>query len=135
MSWHAPSAIDHPLSLFILDSMTSNRVNDRDGHAAGDDALRAAAQVIRESLRSIDIPARYGGEEFLVILPETEIAGAQVVGERIRRAIEQTGVTTVSIGVAERHPDRSDSASLIDAADQALFVAKRTGKNRIVLAS
>lgn len=60
---------DHPLSLLLLDLDDFKHVNDRDGHAAGDDALRAAAQVIRESLRSIDIPARYGGEEFLVILP------------------------------------------------------------------
>ncbi len=127
----------HALSLLMIDIDDFKQVNDRFGHGTGDESLRATARAIESSVRSIDIAARYGGEEFAVILPETSADGAVVVAERIRRANESSTVpveTTVSIGGAEVDPSDADGSRLIAAADAALYVAKRSGKNRVELA-
>ena len=124
---------DHSLSLLMIDLDDFKSINDRFGHAAGDEALRATAKSIEGSIRSIDLAGRYGGEEFLVILPETATPGAEIVAERIRSWVEQTGEITVSIGLASLDGETSNPAALIGAADAALYEAKRAGKNRIAL--
>lgn len=129
-----------PLSLLLLDVDHFKVINDTHGHLVGDEVLRAAAGRIRQVLRPIDQAARYGGEEFAMILPETEGAGACALAERIRAAIAAqpfaTGGApsvdlTVSIGIATcpEHADRDQA--LLAAADQALYAAKQTGRNRV----
>jgi diguanylate cyclase (GGDEF)-like protein len=140
-----------PVSLIMLDLDHFKRVNDRYGHQAGDLVLRQAADLLRGSLRDPDIPARYGGEEFAVILPKTHVQGALAVAERIWRAIgnktfrhalgEGPGASppvelrvTVSIGVAFfPSKDITSSELLVKFADEALYQAKRSGRNSICL--
>jgi diguanylate cyclase (GGDEF)-like protein len=124
----------HAMSLLLIDLDDFKAINDRFGHAQGDEALRQVAQTIDASIRSIDAAGRFGGEEFLVLLPETDVHGALVVAERIRDSVEEMGLATVSIGVAERGTDLSERAQLVAAADEALYRAKRAGKNRAELA-
>jgi len=124
----------HPLSVLMIDLDDFKAINDRYGHSAGDDTLRDVARAITRSVRSIDVPGRYGGEEFLVILPETAITGAATVAERIRDAVEQMGMTTASVGLADLIAEDTTGAELVVRADAALYKAKRTGKNRVVLA-
>jgi len=123
----------HSLTLLMIDLDDFKSINDRFGHAAGDEALRKTANAIQRSIRSIDLAGRYGGEEFLVILPETASSGAEIVAERIRAWVEQTGESTVSIGLASLDSDTSGPAALVQDADTALYEAKRAGKNRIAL--
>jgi len=119
--------------------------NDHYGHQRGDDGLRKIAQTIASSARRPpDIVARYGGEEFALILNDTDLHGAQVVAERIRLAVENlqiphlaadTGVVTVSLGVAAQHVlQGGDASSLVAAADEALYLAKRRGRNQTCVA-
>jgi diguanylate cyclase (GGDEF)-like protein len=131
----------HPLSAMMLDVDNFKKINDRYGHAAGDQVLRAIATQFRSTLRSVDVVGRYGGEEIVVLLPETERDGARQVAERLRQNLAQTAVPidggtlliTASLGVATREPgDEIDLETLIDCADQALYIAKQTGKNRVV---
>lgn len=129
------------LGLFDLDNFKS--LNDTYGHQAGDQILRAAAAVVRNNMRSADLAGRYGGEEFAFILPRTGGAEAVHVAERIRRDIEALEVRvgdrlvriSTSIGVAS-YPESGtdDVGALIARADQALYEAKRRGKNRVVAA-
>ncbi|MDO8680805.1 MAG: diguanylate cyclase [Acidobacteriota bacterium] len=133
---------DRPLSLLMLDLDHFKRVNDTYGHPAGDEVLRAIAARIRAEIRPTDRAARYGGEEFVAILPETPAAGARVVAERMRRAVagapfrlpdgREIGVT-VSIGVLCCPDDANGSQRVVEHADQALYIAKETGRNRVVL--
>jgi diguanylate cyclase (GGDEF)-like protein len=131
----------HPLSIIMLDVDNFKKINDRYGHAAGDQVLRVIAAQCRDALRSVDIVGRYGGEEMVVMLPETEREGARQVAERLRQSLAQTAVPldsgmlliTSSLGVATRDPgDDIDLETLIDCADQALYIAKQTGKNRVI---
>lgn len=127
----------HSLSLLMLDLDDFKRVNDTWGHQQGDHALSDVASIIQRSLRSIDIAARHGGEEFVVILPETAVDGAQIVAERIRSEIERSDRSiplSVSIGASELSPDEPSASALILRADSALYLAKRSGKNRVELA-
>ena len=130
------------LALIVADLDDFKRVNDRYGHLAGDEVLRTFAEILREQVREIDVPARYGGEEFAVLLPQTDLEGAEQVAERIRaslaeRAIEASpGIfvrVTASVGVAA-FPDEPTEDALVAAADRALYGAKAAGKNRVVLA-
>ena len=114
-------------------------LNDVHGHDAGDRALRLFARVVRDSVRPIDVPARYGGEEFVIVLPDCSIDNAFTVIERIRSQL-RGGLAnatvppfTVSFGVAASEPGLTFSQTL-EAADQALLCAKRTGRDRIVIA-
>ena len=133
----------HPCALVIVDLDDFKQVNDLHGHEAGDDALVTVAERLRESVRAADTVARLGGEEFALLLPETDLPGALVVAERARMAFEAAGVrtkegdrltVTASFGVAD-FPASRDRATLMREADQALYTAKRLGKNRVVAAT
>ncbi|WP_051260983.1 sensor domain-containing diguanylate cyclase [Desulfovibrio inopinatus] len=129
-----------PLSLIMLDIDHFKMINDAYGHEAGDRALRAFADIIRKSLREIDIFGRLGGEEFAVALPITTQDGAAIAAERLRRAVSTLRITahpepfsfTVSLGVAQL--DNSDLDNLLKRADAALYKAKSNGRNQISLA-
>jgi diguanylate cyclase (GGDEF)-like protein len=130
------------LSLVLADLDDFKQVNDRFGHQAGDDALRAFAEILRATVREIDLPARYGGEEFAVLLPQTDLEGAHRLAERLRRALVSRPLSagpgtlmavTASFGVAS-YPASSSPAALFAAADEALYRAKRRGKNCVVSA-
>jgi diguanylate cyclase (GGDEF)-like protein len=132
---------EEPLSLLIMDLDGLKRINDQLGHQAGDAALRSVAGAIRSGLREIDVGARIGGDEFVVLAPRTNEESAVVLAERLR-ALVANGVggltdrgTTISIGIASLSPSRnarSTAASLMAAADEALYVAKRKGGDRVV---
>ncbi|HUX13072.1 MAG TPA: diguanylate cyclase [Spirochaetia bacterium] len=127
-----------PLSVLFLDLDNFKQVNDSYGHQAGDDVLRGFAAFLRHYLRSEDIAARYGGEEFLVVMPQTDLAGALKLGARLLSAVETDPIhseihVTFSGGIAT-YPDHADSVdSLIELADVGLYAAKMAGKNRIDL--
>jgi diguanylate cyclase (GGDEF)-like protein len=131
-----------PLSLVLLDLDYFKKVNDTHGHAAGDDVLRSAAKVLRSVCRDLDLAARLGGEELALLLPETDAAGAGTVAERVRRRMETTahlspmGETfsvTASIGVASLRMGTDSGEVLLRTADEALYRAKRGGRNRVVM--
>jgi diguanylate cyclase (GGDEF)-like protein len=127
------------LTLLFCDLDHFKAYNDQHGHSAGDTALRAVAGVIESSIRHVDVAARYGGEEFAVILVDTDTVDAAPVAERIRDRVARTlladdGGITVSVGVAS-YPAHADSAlTLIEAADRAMYDAKRRGRDRVVAA-
>jgi diguanylate cyclase (GGDEF)-like protein len=125
-------------ALLLLDLDDFKRVNDEQGHVEGDRVLMKAAAIVRDSVREIDVPARYGGEEFAVLLPDTSRLGAFVVGERIRRRVEERFARartpiTLSGGLAIFPEDASTPADLIVQADAGLYGAKAAGKNRLLL--
>ncbi len=130
-----------PLSVLMFDVDFFKRVNDAMGHPAGDELLRRLAQVLSEELRQTDLIARYGGEEFTVLLPESTGREALQVAERMRQAVEtklNDGTTpwpqriTVSAGVATFPEDGDNAHDVLSAADQAMYVAKRQGRNRVI---
>ena len=129
-----------PLSLLVLDADDFKLVNDRHGHRVGDMVLRQFGRIVRDNLRLSDLGARVGGEEMAVILPETPLEGAVCVAERIRAAVEsfpmalaaEELVATVSAGVAQLDGSFSCPDAMFEAADHALYAAKRDGKNRTV---
>jgi diguanylate cyclase (GGDEF)-like protein/PAS domain S-box-containing protein len=128
-----------PLSIMMFDVDHFKRFNDEHGHDQGDRVLQALAQAMQEHVRKVDVPCRYGGEEFLAILPGTDQAGAIIVAERLRHSIEQMTVdglrVTISIGVATIPAlDVSRPELLIEAADRALYRAKRAGRNQVIAA-
>jgi len=127
---------NHALSLLMIDLDFLKEVNDRFGHPSGDMVIRSAAEMIRASCREIDFPARYGGEEFTVILPETPLPGAVQAADRIRERIaaerfEGIGNITASIGISNYPVNALSKEDLIRIADQALYVAKNGGRDRI----
>ncbi|MDP9193839.1 MAG: sensor domain-containing diguanylate cyclase [Acidobacteriota bacterium] len=136
LEWRRALRNGMPLSLLILDIDFFKTFNDEQGHQAGDDALRGVASVLRETVqRAADIVARYGGEEFVVLLPETDASHAQVIAESLRHGIEQLGTVTASLGVTTLVPSREGSPhELVGKADEALYEAKRLGRNRVVIA-
>jgi diguanylate cyclase (GGDEF)-like protein len=130
------------LALILADLDDFKQVNDRYGHQAGDDVLRTFADILRATVREIDLPARYGGEEFAVLLPQTDLDGAHQLAERLRRALAARPMSThpgglvavtSSFGVAA-FPDAPTPAALFASADEALYQAKRAGKNCVVSA-
>jgi two-component system cell cycle response regulator len=130
------------LATLVIDIDYFKAVNDTHGHDAGDDVLRDFALRIKRSIRGIDLPCRYGGEEFVIVMPETDMAVAAMVAERLRRriagepfAIEQGAKSipvTISIGIAALRGKEDTAATLLKRADQALYRAKRDGRNRVV---
>ena len=147
METHVGTLVDQamargkPLSVLILDIDYFKSINDSHGHDAGDDVLQDFAIRIRKSIRGIDLACRYGGEEFVVVMPETDMAVATMVAERLRRRIAsepfpiqkgaRTVDVTISVGIAALGPN-DNAAAVIKRADQALYRAKRDGRNRVV---
>jgi diguanylate cyclase (GGDEF)-like protein len=126
----------------MLDLDHFKQINDRFGHAAGDEALRRFAATCREILRKNDVLGRMGGEEFAVILPETEVGGGSKLAERLRQRVAEIEIEsgrgrfgfTVSIGIAERAPGEGTIENLLARADRALYEAKEAGRDRVVVA-
>lgn len=129
-----------PMGVLMVDVDFFKKVNDSLGHPAGDELLRRLAEVLARDLRQTDLIARYGGEEFAVVLPETTKAEAMQVAERMRSAVEAklNGTDqwkqkiTVSIGIATFPEDGTSGEGLLEAADQAMYLAKRSGRNRVM---
>jgi len=141
--WRRAARENHPLSLILCDIDCFKGYNDTYGHPAGDEVLMRVAGAMRDSLRRpADLAARYGGEEFVVILANTDTAGAVALAEKIRETVEEMKVLhegstvsrwlTVSFGVATLVPDPdAGPEELIDRADRALYAAKQGGRNRV----
>ncbi len=132
----------HTVSLLMIDVDDFKKYNDSHGHLAGDLALRKIAEVLRSCARATDIIARYGGEEFGVVLPESTAGGALMVAERIKSAIARTdfmpevpgGVRlTVSIGISSAEEGAVSEDQLVGCADEAAYLAKNSGKNKVVV--
>ena len=131
-----------PLTALVIDIDYFKSINDTHGHDAGDDVLREFALRIKRSIRGIDLACRCGGEEFVIVMPETDMAVAAMVAERLRRRIAadpfviQQGAgsvpVTISIGIAALRGKDDSAAALVKRADQALYRAKRDGRNRVV---
>lgn len=131
---------NHPLSVILLDIDHFKRVNDKYGHTIGDQVLKALAGRCQENMREIDIFARYGDKEFVILLPETDLTQARLVADRLRKGIADlrmefeggTGSVTISLGVASFIGKKAFSLDkLLRQADQALAIAKRSGRNRV----
>lgn len=132
---------DYSMSCLMIDIDDFKSYNDRNGHQAGDVALKMTAHALKASLRSADVACRYGGEEFCIVLPQTSLSEAEVIAERMRERVatkeypfgksQPHGAVTVSIGISTfaRHVDTAEK--VIAAADRALYNAKAKGKNRI----
>ncbi|NUS59363.1 MAG: diguanylate cyclase, partial [Lysobacter sp.] len=133
---------DGLLSVLFVDIDHFKSINDTHGHAAGDAVLRQVSDVLRRELQATDLLGRYGGEEFVIVLPGRNGDDARQLGERIRMAIELVRLEyedkpiriTVSVGVATRLPRESEPAAAVARADQALYAAKRSGRNRVNVA-
>jgi two-component system cell cycle response regulator len=131
-----------PLALLVIDIDYFKAVNDVHGHDAGDDVLREFATRLKKSIRGIDLACRYGGEEFVVVMPETDMAVTAIVAERIRRRIAgepfaiRAGAAaldvTISVGLAALSGVSDTAPQILKRADQALYRAKRDGRNRVV---
>lgn len=133
-----------PLSLLMCDIDYFKLYNDNLGHPAGDQAIRQVAEALRQcAVRPGDLVARYGGEEFVVVLSDTDSAGAQAVAEQIRNAVKDARIAhghggagpwlTISIGLGTAIPDNAaDPSLLLAAADEALYQAKQSGRDRVV---
>ena len=128
------------LGIIILDLDHFKRYNDTYGHLSGDRALQSVANVLRESVRKVDILTRYGGEEFVVILPETDKENSVVVAEKLRKAVEKLKVglsedkgelLTITAGVAGFPLDATEALGLLEASDKALYFGKAQGRNRV----
>jgi diguanylate cyclase (GGDEF)-like protein len=129
-------------SAIMIDIDFFKNYNDMHGHLKGDEVLKKAAEIFRQNIRNTDISVRYGGEEFLIIMPETGKDLARLVGEKLRKAFEDCpfpheetqpgGRLTVSVGIATFPEDAEDARTLVDKADNALYRAKKQGRNRVV---
>lgn len=133
---------EQPLSLLMIDVDDFKHINDSRGHDVGDQCLRQLARTLMDTVgRPGDAVGRYGGEEFAVVLPETDLEAAEIIAERVRAVIDNQLLDgagdplhmTVSIGVAHRLSDETTAAPLLKRADDALYQAKRRGKNRIAV--
>jgi diguanylate cyclase (GGDEF)-like protein len=134
-----------PCSMILLDVDNFKHYNDTNGHQFGDEVLKGIGRVLRESVRSSDLAARYGGEEFAVVLPETRKEMAVVVAEKVRRSImerkfpnqekQPLGCVSASFGVATFEDDAKSGEDLIKASDDALYLSKGQGRNRVTVAN
>jgi len=139
---------NHSLGVMMMDLDNFKKFNDTYGHLQGDEFLKKTAEIIIHCMRTTDIPARYGGEEFLLILPETDISVIKNIAEEIREEIaaykftyvgpdksEMLASVTISIGISHFPKDGAETDALIKKADDALYEAKRNGKNRCVVSA
>jgi diguanylate cyclase (GGDEF)-like protein len=134
----------HPLTVMMMDLDFFKRYNDRNGHIAGDLLLQKISKIIGSKIRDVDTLARYGGEEFTVVLPETSHESAAKVAERIRKGAEEAYFKgqeaqpnkqiTLSIGLVTFHGEYKSRAHLIHSADELLYRAKESGRNRLIKA-
>jgi two-component system cell cycle response regulator len=147
MEGHLKTLVDEavqrgkPLSLLVADIDFFKSVNDTHGHDAGDEVLKDFSERLRQNIRGIDLACRLGGEEFVVMMPDTDLTKAYVVAERLRQCIAErpfqlTGDTriqiTASVGVASLEGVDDTPDALLKRSDQALYCAKRDGRNRVV---
>lgn len=129
-----------PAAMVMIDIDHFKRINDSWGHQAGDAVLSAIADIVKGCLRSSDVVARFGGEEIAILMPNTTLATAEAIAERVRQRIARNDFSqiapalhvTLSAGVADTDIGRSDVTSLIKVADDALYRAKSAGRNRVV---
>lgn len=133
-------AAQHPFAAVALDIDHFKRVNDTHGHAVGDQVLQRLAGLMRENARSGDVLCRVGGEEFLILLPDASLEVAEQVAQRLRLLLAQTDIApvghiTLSLGVAHWPQHGSEIAEVLQVADAALYEAKRTGRNKVVVAA
>ena len=134
-----------PLAFLILDIDHFKAVNDGHGHDIGDEVLKEFANRISANVRGIDLACRYGGEEFVVVMPDTDMSLAYTIAERLRKSVETTPIVisrapgklaiTISIGIAATQGPADTAEALLHRADQALYSAKRNGRNRVVTAA
>src|SRR5262249_55586080 len=133
----------YDVTLVLCDLDKFKLINDRHGHPVGDEVLRAVGGILASSIRDRDVAARYGGEELALILPGTPLLGGRRLSERIRRKLEELEietesgeriVVTASFGAAS-FPTHASAASLVAAADRALYEAKDAGRNRVMTAT
>ncbi len=128
----------NPISLLMFDIDHFKGINDQFGHDTGDEVLKGLAELIGSQIRKQDLFARWGGEEFLILMPETDLAGAMIAAEKLRALVEKSTVckrrqVTVSIGVAEKGSLEENTDQLIIRADAALYKAKHEGRNRVCI--
>ncbi len=130
---------DRPLSVIMMDIDHFKKVNDSYGHAVGDQVLQGLAQLVKSNLRQVDFLARYGGEEFVIMMPETALEEAMMIAERLRENASEATlptragnmVITISLGVVKLEDDCRNLEELLDRSDQAMYVSKRTGRNKV----
>jgi diguanylate cyclase len=130
-----------PLCIAVLDLDDFKKLNDTYGHIAGDAALKHLVKIVKDTLRSMDVIARFGGEEFLILMPETSVEAAASTMTRLQRELtkhfflhdNEKVLITFSAGVALRRPNE-EQTELVKRADKAMYTAKQTGKNRVVIA-
>jgi diguanylate cyclase (GGDEF)-like protein len=138
--WQRAKRYHFPISCAMIDIDFFKRVNDTYGHAVGDEVIRRVAKVLADNCRASDLISRYGGEEFCALLPETSEKNAALWAERVREVIAATDVSvdrnsvrvTISVGVSQMLDDIESMEALVDMADQALLVAKQSGRDRVV---
>ncbi len=135
-----------PLTLMLVDVDHFKKINDTYGHTVGDEVLKKLSQIILSVVRDSDIVARYGGEEIVIITPNTTKEDAGILAERLREKVEQTKVATIattqevvqvtiSIGVCALSAVITDQEALLEESDQALYLAKKYGRNRVVISN
>ncbi len=135
---------DSPFSVVIADIDFFKKFNDTYGHLVGDKVLRYVSKIIKACVKGKDLAARFGGEEFTLVLPETDLAGARIVAEQVRKAISKKNLTdkgnhedygriTISLGVSQ-YNGKESPAELLERADQALYQAKANGRNKVEIA-
>jgi len=133
--WKSSRRYQHPLSCLMVDVDHFKSINDQHGHAMGDEVLKRVAQVLRDSARETDLVCRYGGEEFCILMPHVDAAGAALGAERFRAAIADVEFpnlkVTASFGCAGAESGADTIEALLEQADQSLYAAKRSGRNRV----
>ncbi|MDD5037352.1 MAG: bacteriohemerythrin [Methylococcaceae bacterium] len=142
-AWDESLRKGEPLSCLLIDADGFKQINDTYGHDAGDVVLRRLADLLKHSVRTDDLPCRLGGDEFMVICPGTALSGALQLAEHIRATVAELVVAidgclwrgSISVGVAERAAGMTHPQTLLKAADEAVYAAKRGGRNRVAVTS